>query len=91
MVRSEFNALVADRTPRNANALTDFDSVIGEISEPSTGLGQVRAYADRLDATLASSRKGHAFVNGKHFDMDDVGVSSKAHATYSKNFCFRYF
>ncbi|KAI5117547.1 hypothetical protein M0805_004373 [Coniferiporia weirii] len=33
---------------------------------------RAHAYAERLDATSASCPTGHAFVNGKHFDLDDT-------------------
>ena len=35
-------------------------------------LEKQRAYAARLQTTLASAQNGHAFFNGKHFDLDDV-------------------
>ena len=34
---------------------------------------RAQKYAERLDTALASSPTGHAFVNGKHHDLDDVG------------------
>ncbi|KAL5480943.1 KRE5 [Sanghuangporus weigelae] len=34
-------------------------------------IGRAQVYAERLDATSASFPTGHAFVNGKHFDLDD--------------------
>ncbi|THH06125.1 hypothetical protein EW145_g4303 [Phellinidium pouzarii] len=33
---------------------------------------RAHAYALRLDATPASCPTGHAFVNGKHYDLDDL-------------------
>ena len=33
---------------------------------------KVKAYAGRLGTTLPSSRTGHAFFNGRHFDFDEV-------------------
>lgn len=35
-------------------------------------LERARAYASRLDASLSAFPRGHAFVNGKHFELDDV-------------------
>lgn len=53
-------------------ALVTFDSVInGEIEGLSEKIGKAREYAKRLDASLESCITGHAFFNGKHFDMDD--------------------
>ncbi|TFK38220.1 UDP-glucose:Glyco protein glucosyltransferase-domain-containing protein [Crucibulum laeve] len=45
------------------------DIVNGNI--PAAPLGKVAAYTERLGATLAASPFGHAFFNGKHFDMGD--------------------
>ena len=43
-----------------------------ETDQPNIAqrLEQASAYAERLDATLDAYDKGHAFVNGKHFDLD---------------------
>lgn len=35
-------------------------------------LDRAHSYATRLDATTSSFPRGHAFVNGKHFQLDDV-------------------
>ncbi|KAF4618673.1 hypothetical protein D9613_009850 [Agrocybe pediades] len=34
-------------------------------------LQKISAYSERLGTTLAASDMGHAFFNGKHFDVDD--------------------
>jgi hypothetical protein len=39
-------------------------------------LERARSYVERLGAGQAVSPTGHGFVNGKHFDMDDVRVLS---------------
>ena len=69
----EFDALTASQAPRDRDAPTDFDTIVHGTSESSVNLGNVRAYAERLGTTLASAPRGHTFLNGKHFDMDDVG------------------
>ncbi|EJC97612.1 uncharacterized protein FOMMEDRAFT_171561 [Fomitiporia mediterranea MF3/22] len=45
-----------------------------EITKPTIGeqIERAHLYAQRLDATPASCPSGHAFVNGKHFDLDDT-------------------
>lgn len=62
--------------PSQEGASIDFDVIVAgddeDVSEAP--LDKVRAYAERLGATLASSEKGHAFINGKHFNMDDVSL-----------------
>jgi hypothetical protein len=78
LVRSQFEALAADQLPRYGDVPNDFDDIVRGTSNYSVNLGKARAYAERLEATLASAPRGHAFFNGKHFDMDDVGGMSKS-------------
>lgn len=74
MVRYEFNELASSETPREEAVITDFDAIIGGLlKNPTAPLDNIHHYTERLGATLGSSPQGHAFVNGKHFDMDDVG------------------
>ena len=68
-VRSQFEALVSAEPPKDANAATNFDAVINSPFDDS----KIAAYRKRLSADLASSPQGHAFFNGKHFNLDDVG------------------
>lgn len=42
---------------------------------PREEMSKAVQYATRLDATLKSCITGHAFVNGKHFDLDDVRIT----------------
>ena len=51
----------------------------GSISElkDKEFLDRARAYANRLDATASAHPLGHAFVNGKHFDLDDVSIRAR--------------
>ncbi|KAI0696066.1 glycosyltransferase family 24 protein [Cytidiella melzeri] len=69
IVRSTFKAMMAEREED-----VDLDSIIN----PSAGAGEgddaiekLRQYARRLGADLQSAPQGHAFVNGKHFDLND--------------------
>ena len=49
-----------------------FDAVVsGDVEGLSDHIDKARDYANRLDATLESCPTGHAFFNGKHFDMND--------------------
>ena len=34
---------------------------------------RIRSYTERLDLDTSSNKHGHVFVNGKHFELDDVG------------------
>ncbi|KAF8164188.1 UDP-glucose:glycoprotein glucosyltransferase-domain-containing protein [Mycena galopus ATCC 62051] len=54
----------------------DFDAIVASPSadaEVEVELARARAYVARLDAAGNGNGKaqGHAFVNGKHFDVDD--------------------
>lgn len=52
-----------------------FEAVInGEFDGSQRMLDGAKAYAQRLDATLLSCPTGHAFLNGKHLDVDNVSV-----------------
>jgi len=52
----------------------DFDLVTsGDADDFAVDLNKVHDYVERLGLISASSRMGQAFVNGKHFDLDDVG------------------
>jgi UDP-glucose:glycoprotein glucosyltransferase len=66
-VRSQFEALVSAGPPKDPTATTDFDTITNNASDDS----KTRAYCQRLSSDLTSSPQGHAFFNGKHFDMDD--------------------
>jgi hypothetical protein len=50
----------------------NFDSIIEGVTGIS--LEKAQSYAKRLGVTSESNAEGHAFVNGKHINMD--GVSS---------------
>lgn len=55
---------------------TDLDKILaGAVDAPTINTDKARAYAQRLGVTLSSAPHGHVFVNGKHFDLDDVSRS----------------
>jgi hypothetical protein len=47
----------------------DFDSIINNSDIP---INQIVEYTHRLGASMNLAPKGHAFFNGKHFEMGDV-------------------
>lgn len=64
---------MAQAMPRTEGATIDFDTIVrGGSEEDEIRMAQARGYSHRLGTTLASSSLGHAFLNGKHFVMDDV-------------------
>ncbi|EIN08165.1 glycosyltransferase family 24 protein [Punctularia strigosozonata HHB-11173 SS5] len=67
IVRQEFQALINGvELAEGQEPLLTFEEVVN-----SPSLDKVRAYTQRLQADASSSPTGHAFVNGKHFDIDD--------------------
>ena len=50
----------------------DWDIVTGGIDQEM--LEKARAYAQRLDVDVLSSPPGHAFINGRHVDVNDASV-----------------
>jgi hypothetical protein len=51
-----------------------FDAIINAVENDGI-YEKVRHYTHRLSVDLASAPQGHAFVNGKHFDLNDVSES----------------
>jgi UDP-glucose:glycoprotein glucosyltransferase len=73
VIRSLFDELIASESAHDSTEMIDFESIINDTQAGLVeSLEKVHRYAERLGATLASSPAGHAFVNGKHFDMGDV-------------------
>lgn len=73
IIHKEFQSL-QQHSSELGETETSIEAIIGEndkwaLAERTEKAG---AYAARLDATLASCLTGHAFVNGKHFDLNDV-------------------
>ncbi|KZT07030.1 glycosyltransferase family 24 protein [Laetiporus sulphureus 93-53] len=71
VVRQTFNLLLATNEPLEEGIVTDLDAILRGLPGSEDQLDKARAYAARLDAGLSSAPQGHAFVNGKHFDLDD--------------------
>ena len=70
LVRSAFTSLLARKEDGLPEGLeTDLEKI---FAGTEGDLEKQRAYAVRLGTSLASAPDGHAFFNGKHFDLDDV-------------------
>jgi hypothetical protein len=73
LVRSEFSTLLQNYPPKGDDVPTDLDVILdGTDGSLEERLDKARKYAMRLDALKDSSPNGHAFVNGKHLDVNDV-------------------
>jgi UDP-glucose:glycoprotein glucosyltransferase len=64
-----------------AESRLPFEDVLGSSDDV---LGAARAWCERLGATSGSSPSGHGFVNGKHFDMNDVSFACSAYLLQKK-------
>lgn len=74
-VRFELADLIKVEEPKEGGVALGFDTVVNDTpQEIQAKVDKARAYAKRLGATMASSAQGHAFFNGKHYDLDDVSV-----------------
>ncbi len=80
LVKAEFNTLVSELED---DVEIDFDSIIAPSTTETDAYAEVlekaRGYASRLNINLESASQGHGFVNGKHFDMNDVRVFDVRH------------
>ena len=70
IVGKEFKALQIRSPGLDDEMETRIEAVIG--SDKEKRIDGALKYAERLDTKLNSSPRGHAFVNGKHFSLDDV-------------------
>lgn len=77
-VSSSYNALIAAELEKDPDApRPDLKSILdgGDAeAEAEVPFDKIAAYTERLDATPATSPLGHAFFNGKHLDVNDVGT-----------------
>jgi hypothetical protein len=80
LIRSSYEVLT-DAEPKDGEPKVDLaDILAGKISSSSDyapPLEKARLYAERLDARINTGEGGgggHAFINGRHFDVDDVRV-----------------
>ena len=73
---SIFNGSI-DESPSTEDEASEEDNSQKDTEKPAVTLTErverANVYIRRLDATQKSFPGGHAFVNGKHFDLDDVG------------------
>lgn len=73
LVRSTFNSFRTSGQEHGEEPLPELDAILkGDVPALSESVERARKYAARLGATVAAAPQGHAFVNGKHFDLDDV-------------------
>ncbi|KAJ6562664.1 glycosyltransferase family 24 protein [Mycena capillaripes] len=71
-VQVEFaTELLDDALMTDESAPLDFEAIVRGDGPETLSLERGRSYAERLGASLAASPNGHAFVNGKHLDLDD--------------------
>jgi UDP-glucose:glycoprotein glucosyltransferase len=81
LVLSEFKTLMAEE-----GLDTDLISIIsGKQDGTEEMIQRAQAYTARLGADLASAPQGHVFVNGKHFDLDDVSLIFSFSCLYMAN------
>ena len=73
-VSTSFDTLIAAEREQDLEAAKpDLESILaGSDADSQAPLDRLAAYTERLDATHATNPDGHAFFNGKHFDMGDV-------------------
>ena len=78
LARTEFAKLIdefvqKDDVPEDFPASVEFEAILSDTTEAmQEKLEKAKRYAKRLRADLASAPQGHVFVNGKHFNLDDV-------------------
>uniref|UniRef100_A0A8H8CJL8 Glycosyltransferase family 24 protein n=1 Tax=Psilocybe cubensis TaxID=181762 RepID=A0A8H8CJL8_PSICU len=72
-VGAAYDELVAREHEENPDVVTpSLDAIFnGEVDVDDSRLDKINAYSERLASTLASSETGHAFFNGKHFDVNE--------------------
>lgn len=75
-VRSAFDALfVGSEGETELPEGVTLDGILNPSDDTDEVLEKARKFNRRLGNDLASASQGHAFVNGKHFDLDDVSDS----------------
>ncbi|KAF9027018.1 hypothetical protein BDZ89DRAFT_1102004 [Hymenopellis radicata] len=67
-VRATFEAFLDEEDSEIEDEVFDF--VIGGELAQAKAEG-IKAYTERLSATMSSSPEGHCFINGKHYDMNE--------------------
>ncbi|TFY57738.1 hypothetical protein EVJ58_g6843 [Rhodofomes roseus] len=72
LVRTAFSSFRASSQDHAETPMPELDKILnGETEGLDESIQKARAYATRLGATVSSAPHGHAFVNGKHFELDD--------------------
>lgn len=72
-VRSLYAHLIEAEAEEKPEALIpSLESILNGELDPTLPLEKIAIYQERLGSTLSSSPTGHAFFNGKHFDVNDV-------------------
>jgi hypothetical protein len=72
-VQAQFEALAASEEIQEGSEPMSFDVLVSSSSEVfEDRISKARAYAQRLGTDNASSPKGHIFINGKYYVIDDV-------------------
>jgi hypothetical protein len=72
-VRAQFEALTSSEEIQEGGEPISFDALVSGSSEVfEERISKARAYARRLGTDNASSHKGHLFINGKYYVIDDV-------------------
>ena len=75
-VQAQFEALTASEEIHEGSEPMSFDTVVSGSSEVfEERISKARAYARRLGTDNASSPKGHIFINGKYYEINDVRLS----------------
>ena len=69
VVKAAYDTLRSRHPELTPDVETDLDAI---LTGTEGDLDKTRAYARRLSTDLASAPDGHAFFNGKHFELDDV-------------------
>ena len=69
VVKAAYDTLRSRHPELTPDVETDLDTI---LAGTESDLDKARAYAKRLSTDLASAPDGHAFFNGKHFELDDV-------------------
>ncbi|EPQ50934.1 hypothetical protein GLOTRDRAFT_82068 [Gloeophyllum trabeum ATCC 11539] len=70
-VQSELQALIKSEEPPTSDFVPPTLDAILEGDGDERDIQASKEYCTRLGATLGASPTGHAFVNGKHYDLDD--------------------
>lgn len=74
VVRSEYKDIIEAEAPADT-VVADLDAILDGKLTPFAPLDKIQAYSERLGTILSASLTGHAFINGKHFKLDDVTYS----------------